>query len=82
METAVDMKFTLMDGAVLNKPSKASLPSDLENYIMNPNVPKTEEAHWAAREIRRLRKEIEIANKRLESVSHILNFNQWEDDEK
>lgn len=81
MDEGRDMKFTLMDGTMLNKPSKASLPSDLENYIMNPNIPKTEEAYWASKEIKRLRDELSIANKRLKSVEHILKFNQWEDDE-
>lgn len=36
-------------------PKQATPPEELERRIMNPNIPKNEQEHWAANEIHRLR---------------------------
>jgi len=43
-----------------DKPHQAMSQDVLEDHIMNPCIAKTEAEHWAAREIERLRRRLEI----------------------
>ena len=38
---------------------RALSPEELAEMFMNPNAPKTEAEHWSAREIEKLRAEVE-----------------------
>jgi hypothetical protein len=61
---------------------RSTPPEDLRAYLMNPNIPKSEAEHWAARRITELEEALSVAPMEAvawrEKVARIIDPVAWE----